>query len=170
MTPKPSFQPLDVAFAVGGCAACALVFGVVLASLSTPKDFEARVAALQGQADRGASLLKPPRERSSYGVDALCTRDPNQQAQMLHELVTAQATQASLVLDALETRMEPADASERLIPVRLRFSVTGSYDGAVGLLALLSRERPQLFVDSLDLTPKVSNVTLSVSGRVFCGV
>lgn len=163
--------PLDLAFAVGAGAAAALIFALVLASLSTPKDFDSRLAALDDQASRAEALLRPVRDRGRFSIAALCTRAANDEARALGELVTAEATRAALVLDSLETRLEVApDPDGRVTPVRLRFAVTGSYEGAVGLLALVARERPQLFVDSLDLTPKVSNVTLSVSGRVFCGV
>lgn len=170
MNRKGGPKPLDIAFAVGAAAAGAMVLGVALASLSTPKDFQNRVAGLQAQAERAEALLKPVRERGPFGVEALCTRDALEEAQLLHERISQQAQQASLTLDSLDARTEPApDVSERVVPVRLRFSVTGSYEGAVGLLSLLGRERPQVFVDSLDLMPKVSNVTLSLSGRVFCG-
>jgi Type II secretion system (T2SS), protein M subtype b len=159
-----------VAVALGVGATAALVVGLLLASLSAPKDFDARTAALQQQADRAQALLKPVRDKGPFGPEALCTAEPGRQAQTLSDRLSAEAAQAQLVVDSLDARPEPApDFSARVTPVRLRFSVTGSYEGAVGLLALLARERPQLFVDSLDLTPKVSNVTLSFSGRVFCG-
>jgi hypothetical protein len=170
MSRKPALQPLDVAVAVGAGAAAAVVLGVLLATLSTPKDFKERVAALHQKAERAETLLKPVRDRGPFDVSALCNRAPDEQARLLRDLISARATTAGLSLDSLETRTEPApDLSERVTPVRLRFTVTGSYEGAVGLVALLSHERPQVFVDSLDLTPKVSNVSLSMSGRVFCG-
>jgi len=170
MTRKPTPKAIDVAIALAAGAAGALVLGVALSALATPHDFEARTAALGEKASRAETLLRPVRDRGSFGVEALCTRDPMEQAKLLHETVTAEATSAGLALDSLETRLEPApEISERVTPVRLRFSVTGSYEATVGLAALLSRARPQVFVDSLDLVPKVSNVTLSISGRVYCG-
>jgi hypothetical protein len=70
---------------------------------------------------------------------------------------------------SLDVRPEPApDLSERLVPVRIRFAAVGTYENTVALMAVLARERPEVFVDSLDLTPRVSNVTLAFSGRVFC--
>lgn len=170
MSVKGRLQPPDVAAIVGIGAACAVVFGVMLAGLSAPKGFDERVTQLQQQATRAQGLLRAPRDAGPFGADALCLRDPSQQAQTLHDLVSGQASGSGLVLDSLDARVEPApEVSTRVTPVRVSFSVTGSYESAVGLLALLARERPKLFLDSLDLTPKVSNVTLSVSGRVFCG-
>jgi hypothetical protein len=170
MTRKAARNPVDVAVALAAGGGAALVLGVALSAIATPHDFQSRTAALGERATRAESLLRPVRDRGAFGVEALCTRDAIEQAKQLHEVVTSEATNAGLVIDSLETRLEPApEISERVMPVRLRVSVTGSYEAAVGLAALLSRERPQVFVDSLDLVPKVSNVTLSLSGRVYCG-
>lgn len=161
--------PRDIAIAVGVGAAVALLFAVILNAISTPSEFAPRLAAVDAQADRAAAALRPMRERSAYGAQALCTRPAADQMRILGEAVNGEATRAALSVDSLETRVEitPA-AGARVTPVRLRFAVTGSYEGAVGLLARLSREQPGLFVDSLSLTPKVSNVSLSFSGRMFC--
>lgn len=170
MTRRSRLSPSDIAVAAGVGAVAALGLGALLASLSTPRDFQSRIGALQQTAERAEALLRPVRDRGPFGVEALCTRDPGQQADRLRELVSARAAAAGLSVDSLEARAEPApEVSEQVTPVRLRFTVTGSYDGVVGLAALLSRERPQVFVESLDLVPKVSNATLSLSGRAFCG-
>lgn len=169
MTRKSTLKPLDLAFAVGAGAAAAVLMGTVLAILSTPKDYAPRIAALEQTVTRGATLVRPVRDRGPFDASVLCTRAAAEQAQVLRDLVMSTTTTAGLSLESLETRLEPAlDLSERVMPVRLRLVLTGPYEGAVGFLALLSREQPQLFVDSLDLTPKVSNVSLSLSGRVFC--
>ena len=169
MTAHRKIQPVDIVAAVLIAAAGALIFGVVLASMSAPGDFKDRLAVVDQRIERAKTLLQPARDRGAYGADALCAGDPAQQAKRLQDEVSTQAAQNNLSLDSLETRVEIGDAlAERLTPVRVRFSATGSYEGAVALLALLARERPQVFVDSLDMTPKTANVTLALSGRVFC--
>lgn len=171
MKTSPRFKPLDLVAAGLAAAAAALVFGVVLASLAAPRDFDARVAAIQTKTQETEGLLKPLRDRGPYGPEALCAHEPSEQARRLRELLEAESARGGLAVDSLDVRPEPAaEISERVTPVRLRVSVTGGYESAVALAARLARERPTLFVDSLDLTPKVSNVTLSLSGRVFCGV
>jgi hypothetical protein len=163
--PKPSAFILPA----GVAAACALGLGLLLASLSAPPDFKERLAVVQQRAERAQRLLRPPRNSTVGSPDALCFGDAAKQSQALRDAVSAQAAQANLTLESLDARIEMGDQlGERLTPVRLRFSATGSYEGAIALLAELGRYRPQLFVDTLDLTPKTANVTLAISGRVFC--
>lgn len=169
MKAKLTLRPIDCAIAALVVAGGALVLGVLLGSLSSPAKFDDRVAAVNASMERSKALLRPPRERGPYGPEALCVNEAGQQAQVLRDLVSTKATQNSLEVLALEVRPElGAELGERLVPVRLRFSAVGSYENVVALMAVLARERPQVFVDSLDLTPKVSNVTLVFSGRVFC--
>lgn len=169
MKVRQELRPIDYAICILIAAGGALILGVLLGAISSPANFDARVTAINASMERSKALLRPPRERGPYGPEALCVRDAGQQAQTLRDLVSAQAAQNSLELLALEVRPEPAsDLSERLVPVRVRFSAVGSYENTVALMAVLARERPQVFVDSLDLTPRVSNVTLAFSGRVFC--
>lgn len=162
---------MDVALAAGLGAASALAFAVCLSAISTPPKFEERVEAVAATADRAEKLLKPVRDGGAFSADAICNRGAVDQGKLIMALVEAEAGQARMVVDSLETRLEPTpDDTSRLMPIRVRFTVTGSYDSAIALLAVLSRHRPQVFADSLNLTPKVSTVTLSFSGRVFCSV
>src|SRR5206468_3913459 len=103
-----STKPADAAMAAGVGAVAAILFGVVLAGLSAPKDFESRVGALQQTASRAQALLKTPRDAGPFGPDALCLGDAAAQARTLHDLVTARAGEASLTLDSLDARVEPA--------------------------------------------------------------
>lgn len=171
MKPRRDLAIREIVWGTGVAAACALGFGVALAAWSAPADFDARLAAATAKADRAEALLKPPRTSARFAPDAVCTQDPEQQSAALRRTLEVEAGRNSLVVVSADARPEPAgDLEVRLTPVRLRFTATGSYEGSVALLALLARERPQLFVDSLDLTPKTANVTLSFSGRVFCVV
>ena len=169
MKARGVIKPTDFAIAGGVLAASALLFGVVLAAWSSPTNFADRLAAVEGKAERAQSLMRPPRIPSRFGADAVCTQDPEAQAQALRDGLNARTTENSLVLVSADVRPEPAaDLAARLVPVRVRFTATGSYEGAVALLAVLARETPQIFVDSLDLVPRTANVSLTVSGRVFC--
>lgn len=170
MTRQSLPSALDIGLALAAGAATAAVFAFGLGAVSTPKAFEDRLGTLADQVKRAEADLRPARAAGPFGVDALCAGDAAAEARRLGDLVTAEATRGTLAVEALETRIEPAPSPEaRATPVRLRFSVTGPYEGAVGLLSRLEQAGPRLFVDSLDLTPKVSNVTLSFSGRAFCG-
>lgn len=152
----------------GMAAAGAILMAVAMASLATPPDFDARLLSAQAKAVRAKALMRSA-SVGAYGPDAVCVRDPDDQATRLREAVTQAASGGGVTLESLDSRPEPApQASARLTPVRVRFQATGPYEGVIGVLAVLSRDRPQIFVDSLDLTPKTANVTLGFSGRAFC--
>jgi hypothetical protein len=155
--------------AVGVAAASALAMSLILAGASSPPDFRARLAALETQAQQTSELMRPLPAGSLYPADALCGRDTAAAARKLHDGLSAAVAQASLTLDSLEVRPD-LDTSEpaTLKPLRVRLSATGPYEGVVMLLATLSRQRPDVFADGVDLTGKTSNVTMSFSGRVFC--
>jgi hypothetical protein len=159
-----------MAYAVGAGAGAALLLGLGLASLATPPDFEARTTRIAEQAEQAEALLRPVRDRGPFGGESLCVGAADGEAGRLDAQLRGYAGRLGLSLEAMEIRPEPVgDLESRVTPVRLRFTASGPYEGVVGLLALLGNQRPQVFVDSLDLTPKVSVVSLSMSGRVFCG-
>jgi hypothetical protein len=171
MSPRQTLSPRDAALAVGVAAAAALAMGVALASASTPANFRARLAVLETQTQQSHSLMRPMPAGSLYPLDALCRGDPGAAAKRLHDGLAAFAAQANISLDVLDARPEADAASPSgLTPIRLRFTATGSYESAVTLLAALSRQRPDIFADGVDLTSKTSNVTVSFSGRAFCSV
>ncbi|MDZ4370978.1 MAG: GspMb/PilO family protein [Phenylobacterium sp.] len=170
MIGKGQWEPIDAAYAVAAGAAAALLLGLGLASVATPADFDERTARIAEQVEQAEALLRPVRDRGPFGAESLCVGAADGEAGRLDEQMRGYAGRLGLAVDAMEIRPEPVgDLESRVTPVRLRFTASGPYEGFVGLLALLGNQRPQLFVDSLDLTPKVSVVSLSMSGRVFCG-
>jgi len=161
----------DTVLAIGVAAAAALAMGFALASASTPANFQSRVAALETRDQQARNLMRPSAAGSVYPADAICRGDPSVAAKGLRDNLAAFATQANLSLDILDARPETDAGSQgALAPVRLRFTVTGPYESVVMLLSALSRQRPDVFADGVDLTSKTSNVTLSFSGRAFCSV
>jgi len=164
---RPSLRDAAAVAAVG--VVCALTMGLGLASLSSPSDFVDRVDALETRTQASQDLIRKSRAAPVFAADALCHRDADRQAQGLRAELAALATQTNLTLDGLDTHLEsPSETASALAPVRLRFTTTGSYENVVLLLQNLSRHRPELFADTVDLTAKTANVTLTFSGRVFC--
>jgi Type II secretion system (T2SS), protein M subtype b len=169
MTQAPAVNARHAVLAVGVAAASALAMSLVLAAASSPPDFRTRLAALETQAQQTSELMRPLPTGSLYPADALCGRDTAAAARKLHDSLSAAAAQANLTLDSLDVRpdFDPSGPAA-LKPLRVRFSATGPYENVVMLLSTLSRQRPDLFADGVDLTAKTSNVALSFSGRAFC--
>ncbi|WP_340643891.1 hypothetical protein [Phenylobacterium sp.] len=169
LTERPTQR--DGIIAVTIALASALILGLILAAISTPADFKARLAEVQQQVDEAGRLARPSRALSSYPADALCTRIPVEQAQILRSDLTQAAAQAQIEVKRME--VGPGGGSttdDRLATLRVKVEASGSYESALLMLEAMGKLRPQLFADTVDLTPKASTVTLSFSGRAFCSV
>lgn len=146
--------------------ASAVLTGVLVTVLSKPTDFEDRVAVLTARTE----LAERMTQRSLGGAAeplGVCGTGPASQIQALKDEIAADATRLSLQAGPVEARL--ADLTGRgVTPIALRLEVSGSYQGAMSLLDTLSARRPMVFVDTIDLVSKTSNVTLTVQGRVFC--
>lgn len=167
MKTEASSKDILTALAIG--AACAVTVAVLLASVARPSDVKEHTAAIEARVDRASGLFRPARNPDAFGPDAICAQAPEIQAQALRETLNGFASQGGLEVRAIDARpLDGAAPNAKLIPVRLKFEATGSYESIVLLLDSLGRQRPEVFVDALDLTAKTSNVTLAFSGRVFC--
>jgi hypothetical protein len=159
----------DAVLAVGVAAASALAMSLVLSAASAPPDFRARLAALASQARLTGDLMRSLPAANPYPADAFCGRDTADAIRRLRDKLSAAAAETNLTLDGLEVRPDlETPGPSTLKPLRLRFFATGSYENVVMLLAVLSRQRPEVFADAVDMTSKTSNVSMSFSGRAFC--
>lgn len=158
----------DSVVAAGVALVCAVGFGLVLSFASTPKDFASRVAALSTQVDRierAEGSSRPP-----YRPGAVCDLPAAEEAKGLQAALGTSSAGLGLQLVSSEVTPEPTESSggAGLIPVAVRFTAVGPYDGALRLLDQLSRGRPELFADTMDLTSNMSSVELKFAGRVYC--
>jgi hypothetical protein len=155
----------DASLAAALALAAALGAGLGLGVLGRAPDFAARLAAAEASAGRAEALVKAARGTPA-AAGAICRGPAPEAARRLHDAIAAEAAQGGLTAETLE--VTPGDGGPTLAPLQVRLSATGPYDAAVALLAGFARTRPEVFLDSVDLIPKVSNVTLSLSGRAFC--
>lgn len=159
----------DALIVTGVAAGCALGLGLALAAIAAPKALELRTQALAAQVPQIAALMRPSRGGAALAPGTICAGAPERQVQALRTRLTALAAERQLGVNALDVRIEPAaDPGSKITPIRLRFEVAGSYEGAVELLRALAASRPAVFADTADLGSKTSSVTLAFSGRVFC--
>ena len=161
--------PLETstALAMAGVAlASAVLTGALVTVLSKPADFEDRMAVLTARTDLAEHMTQRNLGGAAEPLGA-CASGPSGQMQALKDEIVADATRLSLRAAPIEARL--ADLSARgVTPVGLKVEVSGSYQGAMSLLDALSARRPMVFVDTIDLVSKTSNVTLTIQGRVFC--
>jgi hypothetical protein len=164
---KPSAFATSTAMAMAAVAlASAVLAGVLVTVLSRPTDFTDRLAVLTSRTE----LAERMTQRNRGGAEeplGTCAAGPAAQIQALKDEIAASATRLSLQSGPVEARV--ADLTEKgVTPIGLKLEVSGSYQSAMSLLDTLSARRPILFVDTIDLVSKTSNVTLSLQGRVFC--
>lgn len=168
MKPPVAVQPKEIILAVSIGVLAAVVLGSALSRLGTPEGFSGRLDVLSTQVARikkSAGLAQ-----RSGALGAVCERHASDQASLLTKILPAMATQYGVQLSSAEATPEEPNSggAAPLAPVHLQFGASGSYEGVMGLLDSLSRSKPQVFVDTLDLTSKTSSVEVKFSGRVFC--
>lgn len=166
MTVRPSTKAMDAALAAGLGLACALILGVTLAAVAAPADFAARVAKVDADVELTQRLLRAPRG-AAVSPEALCRRDPSEQAGRMRAELETFAAQANLTLSGL--RITPDDSrAGRLVPVQVRFEARGSYEAVLLILDRLARQQPQVFAETVDLTSQTTSVALVFKGRLYC--
>lgn len=169
MSSAPQRTALSIASAAALATACAVAMSLLLTGLSSPPDFQQHIAALEQKIAGARQVLRPHLEGSGYGADAVCKKALGQEVQLLRKDVVAQADAAKLMVSGLDIAPDnQTSLGETLAPLRLKLQAEGSYEGALSLMAGLARERPMIFVDTVDLGSKTSSVTLKLSGRVYC--
>lgn len=168
MMAKPELVYRDLAIAAGLGLMATLAAAFILASVASPKDFNARLAKVDADLDSAARAARPSRTAPGFAPDAICTGGVANAQQALITSLTGQASQSKLTLSGVD--ITPASPMEgaKLTAVSVRFVAAGPYEGVMSLLDQLSRSRPILFVDSMDLVTRDSSVALTFSGRLFC--
>lgn len=162
-------SPLSVAGAATLAIACALLAGKALWMLATPVDFETRRGALETRIARLEASAGQADRPSAFGPGALCPTSDATGVEGVRQAFALAAAQSSVTLtDLTAARADGADLRQRIAPIDLRIQGEGGSDAVFALLHRLSRGAPELFVDRLDLVAKPPNVTMKLSGRVFC--
>lgn len=165
-----SSHGLAVAVASAIALVSAIVFGVTLAALGAPKGLTKDLAAVTAEADQAAGLTRRVRSRSGLERGQVCARAPSEEAQALQASLAQQMSQLRLTPASLEVQPQGNGEGARIAPVLMRFEATGAYGDVVSLLDAMAGAQPRIYADAVDLTAGAATVTLTFSGRVFCGV
>lgn len=159
--PSPLTSGIAVLVAVG-------VLGLsswAMAGLAKPKDYAERLAAVELSLDE-IEQKAPGQRVAGFGENTLCRGALLPAASALRSGLVRQAGAAGMTLKALDAT--PGGSVGRLSPIEVSFTALGAYDGAVRLVGALEASRPEVFIDSVQVTPQGAGVILKVKGRAFC--
>jgi hypothetical protein len=163
---------LDLNLAVPAVTLAALtgvVFFTALIIVARPSGFSARTAEVAADQAAAASLSHGSPAPLAFPAKAVCSEPVAIAAEALRRRVQADAAAVNVAVDPVALTPGPADhGAGSLAPVAVQFEATGAYDAVLGLLGRMSRQQPQVFIDSLDLQSKLSVVTLKLGGRIYC--
>jgi hypothetical protein len=158
----------------GGALAAGLAVGfaglaaIALSQFARPANFAGRVDALENRIEAAESVLKSRRGIGPYPAGAICEDGPASAADALKARVQSAVSTAGITLGNLTATATPGPGDAAIVTVFVQFQANGRYDAVIGMLGVLSRQRPAIFVDAADLTSKVSSVDLSFQGRIWC--
>jgi hypothetical protein len=148
--------------------ACGALMFAALSFAARPDHFGERLIALDSQATQ-AHALAGPADGGVYAKGAICRVAAADGAAQLQQVLARDANLAKTTLaNVTVSPAPPTGARARLVPVQVQFEASGQYDGLLLFMNLLAQSRPQLFVDTIDLTPQLSVVSLKLKGRMFC--
>ena len=147
----------------------AIAFFALLAMIARPRHYGERVEAVQSRLDDIERITHASSRPWAYPPGAVCSGPAEAGAEALKQRIALSATAAGVSVAEVSTAPGYADAGiGGLTPVSLQVAATGRYDFLVDFLAALAAGRPQIFVETGDLTSKVSSAELKLTGRVFC--
>ena len=136
-----------------------------MASLARPSDYKNRLAALEvsiNEIERGS----PGQQIAGFNEKTLCRGALIPAASAVRSDLVRQAGAAGMTLKALES--SPGTGAGQLSGIDVSFTAEGGYEGAVKLIGALEMSRPEVFVDSVEVSPIGDRVGLKVKGRAFC--
>ena len=168
MIGEPRAAPKDLMLAGGLAAGLAVGLGILLSSLTVPSGFKDRLTGVETGVEAAQRQIRPLRDAEAPPPGAICAshvRDAQPLADRLREAA------AQLQLQAVRVQVAPAPAAAQrsgLAALSVSFEAEGGYDAAVQMLDVIGRQKPQVFVDTVDLGVKGAAVTLSMTGRAFC--
>lgn len=161
-------QPTLIAIAAGIAAAALAVPLLLLPNVARPAGFERRMAAASAQIDRAQALAATPGEADAYAKGALCGGPLEQAAPELSRRVAAAAAAAGLQAPVVRANLRRLDFQRGLPNVELQVEADGRYDAVTAMLGRLAAAEPEIFVDTMDLQPHVTAVSLKLTGHLYC--
>jgi hypothetical protein len=165
--PKESaLAPVVFGAVVIGLAAALLTTGGLM-MVAAPTDGKARLAHLAQSLAQMESAALTAGGSSDYPAGAVCPSRADAPA-MLQQRFQTSASATGVTLSELTVADPYQNEDSGLTTVEFSIGATARYDALLLFLGLIDKSRPQVFVDTANLTPKTSVVTLKLTGRVLC--
>lgn len=167
MTDDRPFRPalISGAMILAGAAAVMTAWG--LGALAKPKDFDARLGALEATVRTSERLASSPGDSGAYRQGAVCAGLGGDNVERVRQALEASASAEGLSVTRI-TLGQASDISGRLAPLALRIEAEGAYAQLTSYLDRLGRGAPQIFVDTADMSARGALVRLSLNAKVFC--
>jgi hypothetical protein len=163
--------PTAAGLTLGVFAALVAAVGawVGLDALAKPPHFAEREAAVHGALERASHLNRLARGGGAYSEHAVCSGLGGAESASITKAIAASAAQAGVTIaDLVASPPPPGRESSAIAPVALRLQASGPYEAVSGWIDRMARAEPQIFVDTLDLVSRSPNVSLKLTGKVFC--
>lgn len=162
--PPPTL--IAVAIGLGAIALAAPL--ALLPNVARPAGFDRRTAAVSAQIDRARALTSAPGDAGAYAKGALCAGPIERAGSDLSRRVAAAAAAAGLQAPVVRASLHRLDFQRGIPNIELQVEADGRYDAVVAMLGRLAATEPDIFVDTLDLQPHVTAVSLKLTGHLYC--
>lgn len=132
--------------------------------LSHPVGMTEQISRITSRLAKAPKLSRPPAAEMQWAAQSVCSGAPERELTAnLFSLAKASGVTIEDPVFTFQDARSPA-----LARVTLQLTGEGSYDAAIGMLSRMARQRPALFVRSLDMKPIKGAVVFELTGAMWC--
>lgn len=169
MKARAVINPAEAAAAGLVALVTASTVGAVLMIVAQPKAVSRDAPRAERDIARIEAMIRSPGDPDAYPRGAVCEAWPATVAATVSQTIQATAKTAGLAVSAVTVNPGASGGSgRRLAPVSIQLRATGPYASVVHFLDALSKTRPMIFLDSVDLKTNTAAVELNMNGRFYC--
>jgi hypothetical protein len=171
MKSRAVINPAEAAAAGLVALVTASTAGAILMMIAQPKAVAQGAPRAEHDIARIETMLRSPGDPDAYPRGAVCEAWPATVAVTVSQTIQATAKTGGLAVSALTVNPGASSGSgRRLAPVSVQLRATGPYTSVVHFLDALSKTRPMIFLDSVDLKTNITAVELNMNGRFYCSL
>lgn len=149
-----------------------IAFGASLgiySAIATPPDLAQRRDALEARLKQIHHAEKMLVTGRIYPAGTLCKGDIGAASEALRRrLASAGNASGAKLQDAFVAVGVPSANAPDLTPIDFTIEARGSHPGVMSALGSLAQSQPEIFLERVELTSQVTELTLRVKGEVLC--